>query len=146
MKRKDLKFKKGDIVEFKNLSNLYHELVACCIYHPEKIIKHKGEIIAADNDISDLPYNVRFDNEAKDCYYLPEELLELVTTNVKKIKIKYHEPITPLENINGANSDWIDLRCAEPNRVDLKAGEFKLISLNDNPLNFALYYIFLSKY
>lgn len=139
MREKELKkFKKGDIVKFKNLSNLCHELEKCGIYRPEKLIGHKGEIITVDNDNDDdLPYYVRFDNEAKDCYYLPEDLLELTTTekiiatvaNVKKIKIKYHEPITPLENINGANSDWIDLRCAEPNGVDLKTGEFKLISL-----------------
>lgn len=141
MRKKELKFKKGDIVKFKNLSNLCHELEKCGIYHPEKLIEHKGEIIDIDfidiDNSDDLPYYVRFDNEEKDCYYLPEDLLELATAeklvatvaNVKKIKIKYHEPITPLENINGANSDWIDLRCAEPNGVDLKTGEFKLISL-----------------
>lgn len=135
MRKKELKFKKGDIVKIKNLSNLCHKLKTCFIYYPEKIIEHKGEIIAVDGN--DLPYYVCFDNETKDCYYLPEELLELATTekvvttvaDIKKIKIKYHEPITPLENINGANSDWIDLRCAEPNGVDLKTGEFKLISL-----------------
>lgn len=103
-------------------------------FSPEKLIEHKGEIITVDNDDDDLPYYVRFDNNEKVCYYLPEELLELAFTsnevsNNKKIKIKYHEPITHLENINGANSDWIDLRCAEPNGVDLKTGEFKLISL-----------------
>lgn len=41
------------------------------------------------------------------------------------IKIKYHADITPLEQT--ANGDWIDLRVAED--VELKAGEFKLISL-----------------
>lgn len=133
MRKKELKFKKGDIVKIKNVSNLYYKLKICGISHPEKIIEHKGEIISIYvND--DLPYYVCFDNDKKDCYYLPEELLELAFTsnevsNNKKIKIKYHEPITPLENINGANSDWIDLRCAEPNGVDLKTGEFKLISL-----------------
>lgn len=44
-----------------------------------------------------------------------------------EIKIKYHAPITPLKNIEGAKSDWIDLRCAE--NVYMKAGEFKYISL-----------------
>lgn len=138
MRKKELKFKKGDIVKFKKISNLCSMLEICGICCPKNLIEHKGEIITVDNNNNDdLPYYVRFDNEKKDCYYLPEDLLELATAekvittvaNVKKIKIKYHEPITPLENINGANSDWIDLRCAEPNGIDLKAGEFKLISL-----------------
>lgn len=136
MREKELKFKKGDIVKFKNVFDLCHKLETCGIFSPEKLIEHKGEIITVDNDDDDLPYYVRFDNDKKECYYLPEDLLELVTTeksitesNNETIKIKYHEPITPLENINGANSDWIDLRCAEPNGVDLKTGEFKLISL-----------------
>lgn len=137
MNKNELNFKKGDIVKFKNLFNLRSELEKCGIYYSEALLNFKGEIIDI-NIIDDLPYKVRFDNEAKDCYYLPESLLELATasnkfsnevSNNKKIKIKYHEPITPLENINGANSDWIDLRCAEPNGVDLKTGEFKLISL-----------------
>ena len=43
------------------------------------------------------------------------------------IKIKYHtNEIEKLRYING-NSDFIDLRAAED--VELKAGEFKLISL-----------------
>lgn len=41
------------------------------------------------------------------------------------IKVKYHTDIHPLEKIN--NGDWIDLRTAED--VELKAGEYKLISL-----------------
>ena len=42
------------------------------------------------------------------------------------IKIKYHNPnINKIEKI--AQGDWIDLRSAET--VELKAGEFKLISL-----------------
>lgn len=41
------------------------------------------------------------------------------------IKIKYHTDITPIETIK--IGDWIDLRAAED--VDLKKGEFKLISL-----------------
>ena len=44
----------------------------------------------------------------------------------KTIKIKYHNPnIEKLERINVG--DWIDLRAAET--VELKSGEFKLISL-----------------
>lgn len=43
------------------------------------------------------------------------------------IKIKYFADIIPLEYIGGNKSNWIDLRAAED--VDLKAGEFKLISL-----------------
>ena len=46
---------------------------------------------------------------------------------MKKIKIKYHSDIEPLRKIGEVKSDWIDLRTAET--VELKAGEFKLISL-----------------
>lgn len=43
------------------------------------------------------------------------------------LKIKYlNDTIVPLEYIDG-KSDWIDLRAAE--RVELKAGEFRLIHL-----------------
>lgn len=41
------------------------------------------------------------------------------------IKIKYHSDISPLEKTD--KGDWVDLRTAED--VELKAGEFKLISL-----------------
>lgn len=45
---------------------------------------------------------------------------------MSQIKIKYHNKnIDKIEKIN--NGDWIDLRSAET--VELKAGEFKLISL-----------------
>ena len=47
--------------------------------------------------------------------------------NTETIKIKYHtDEIEKLRYIDG-KSDWIDLRAAE--NVELKAGEFKLISL-----------------
>lgn len=47
--------------------------------------------------------------------------------NKETIKIKYHsDEIEKLTYIDG-KSDWIDLRCAE--ETELKAGEFKLISL-----------------
>ena len=47
--------------------------------------------------------------------------------NTETIKIKYHtDGIEKLRYIDG-KSDWIDLRAAED--VELKAGEFKLISL-----------------
>ena len=46
---------------------------------------------------------------------------------MEKIKIKYHtDEIEKLRYIDG-KSDWIDLRAAED--AELKAGEFKLISL-----------------
>ncbi|MDY6328374.1 MAG: deoxyuridine 5'-triphosphate nucleotidohydrolase [Lachnospiraceae bacterium] len=46
---------------------------------------------------------------------------------MEKIKIQYlNDDIKKLEYIDG-KSDWIDLRSAE--RVELKAGEFKLIHL-----------------
>ena len=41
------------------------------------------------------------------------------------IEVKYHADIHPLEKLD--KGDWIDLRVAED--VELKAGEFKLISL-----------------
>jgi dUTP pyrophosphatase len=45
-----------------------------------------------------------------------------------KIKIKYHSSeLTPLKFVGDNKSDWVDLRAAE--RVELKAGEFKLINL-----------------
>jgi len=44
-----------------------------------------------------------------------------------KIKIKYATDIDKLDFVEGDKSDWIDLRAAED--VELKAGEFKLISL-----------------
>ena len=47
--------------------------------------------------------------------------------NKETIKIKYHtDEIEKLRYIDG-KSDWIDLRSAE--NVELKAGDFKLISL-----------------
>lgn len=42
-----------------------------------------------------------------------------------RIPIRYHADIQPIEAY--INGDWIDLRAAED--VELKAGEFKLISL-----------------
>lgn len=44
---------------------------------------------------------------------------------MQKIKIKYHKDILPI--VVEENGDWIDLRSAED--VDLKTGEFKIISL-----------------
>lgn len=132
----ELKFKKGDVVSIKLSSNIYTKIKECGIENTNSLynllLLDTGVVIEANaNNI--LPYLVWF-GKTKKQFYLTEELLEPVFTsnevsNNKKIKIKYHEPITPLENINGANSDWIDLRCAEPNGIDLKTGEFKLISL-----------------
>ena len=42
-----------------------------------------------------------------------------------KVQVKYHADIYPLEKTE--KGDWIDLRVAED--VELKAGEFKMISL-----------------
>ena len=42
-----------------------------------------------------------------------------------KIQVRYHADIPPLERL--PQGDWIDLRAAE--EVDLKAGEYRLISL-----------------
>lgn len=47
---------------------------------------------------------------------------------MEQIKIKYfYKDMPKLEKIGGNKSDWIDLRSAED--IDMKAGEFKLISL-----------------
>lgn len=51
-----------------------------------------------------------------------------VEGEVLEIKIKYHDPeLGKLEFVGGDKSDWIDLRSAE--RVDMEAGQFKIISL-----------------
>jgi len=44
---------------------------------------------------------------------------------METIKIRYHADIDPLEKTE--RGDWVDLRAAED--VELKAGEFKIISL-----------------
>lgn len=55
------------------------------------------------------------------------DYIEGENTNMKEIRIKYHnKDIEKIKNIEG-KSDWYDLRAAED--VTLKAGEFKLISL-----------------
>lgn len=144
--KKELKFKVGDIVKIKQTVNIYQELANYGINNriidppiptmPDNLYNAlllDTAVILETNTTDFLLYLVLF-REINKKFYISEELLELAFTsnevsNNKKIKIKYHEPITPLENINGANSDWIDLRCAEPNGVDLKTGEFKLISL-----------------
>ena len=46
---------------------------------------------------------------------------------METIKIKYFADIDKLKFIEGDKSNWIDLRSAED--IELKAGEFKLISL-----------------
>jgi dUTP pyrophosphatase len=43
------------------------------------------------------------------------------------VKIKYHAQISDLENIEGAKSDWIDLRTAD--NYYLHKGDFVLINL-----------------
>jgi dUTP pyrophosphatase len=144
--KKELKFKVGDIVQIKQTVNIYQELANCGINNriidppiptmPDNLYNAlllDTAVILETNTTDFLPYLVLF-REINKKFYISEELLKSVTTsnevsNNETIKIKYHEPITPLENINGANSDWIDLRCAEPNGIDLKTGEFKLISL-----------------
>ena len=51
---------------------------------------------------------------------------ETPKAGAKRIEIKYHADIEHLRYIDG-KSDWIDLRAAED--VEMKAGEFRLISL-----------------
>lgn len=66
-----------------------------------------------------------FNSEMK-CDYCGNTFME--KRPMEKIKIKYFDnEIDKLKNIEGAKSDWIDLRSAET--VELKKGEFHLISL-----------------
>lgn len=45
------------------------------------------------------------------------------------IRIKYlYDDLVRLQNIEG-KSDWIDLRCANKDDIEMKAGEFRLIPL-----------------
>lgn len=48
-----------------------------------------------------------------------------MTNEQLTVKIKYHGDVKPIEVFE--NGDWIDLRAAED--VEMKAGEFRLISL-----------------
>ena len=54
-----------------------------------------------------------------------EKVIAMQETTVLTIQVRYHADIPPLEKL--PQGDWIDLRAAET--VDLKAGEFRLISL-----------------
>lgn len=65
-----------------------------------------------------------------DCSYYTTEDVSMImerinNVNTNTIKIKYFTDVEPIEKIN--KGDWIDLRAAE--RIELKAGEFKLIPL-----------------
>lgn len=57
--------------------------------------------------------------------YTNSELSSVESEPYLNIKVKYFEPIPLLEKISVG--DWVDLRCAE--RVELKAGEYKLLRL-----------------
>ena len=57
---------------------------------------------------------------------LSKNAIEMEEVVYMNIDIKYHADITPISSPD-EKSDWIDLRVAED--VELKAGEFKLISL-----------------
>lgn len=48
-----------------------------------------------------------------------------MSNDKQTIKIKYHADIPPI--VVNPNGDWVDLRAAED--VEMKAGDFKLISL-----------------
>ena len=54
-----------------------------------------------------------------------EKVIAVQDKNLLTIQVRYHADIPPLEKL--PQGDWIDLRAAET--VDLKAGEFRLISL-----------------
>ena len=82
-----------------------------------KVIRLLREIIDNNNRILDLNDRIiKFNKELMDRLY-PTEL---------EIKIKYFDrEIEKIQKIS--KGDWIDLRCAE--RVELKAGEYKLLRL-----------------
>ena len=54
-----------------------------------------------------------------------EKVIAMQESDSLTIQVRYHADIPPLEKL--PQGDWIDLRAAET--VDLKAGEFRLISL-----------------
>jgi hypothetical protein len=72
------KFKVGDIVIIRLLPGIIEKLENCgiCYWCSENLLNINGEIIKVNYN-SNLPYYVRFDNDKKDCYYLPEDLLEI---------------------------------------------------------------------
>ena len=91
-----------------------------CYYYEHPTNPSKNYIVIRNNS-----YNMVRSIVSK---YIPTDI-DVVRYKFKydlKILVKYHADIYPIE-ATVANSDWIDLRVAED--VELKAGEFKLISL-----------------
>ena len=82
---------------------------------------YESEEDAYDNLSQQIPFSLNFNSVAPDKYYLVRE--------VPTIKVRYHKELCPdlieMEKID--KGDFIDLRAAE--NVNLKTGEFKLISL-----------------
>ena len=81
---------------------------------------YESEEDAYDN-LQQIPFSLNFNSVAPDKRYLVPE--------VPTIKVRYHKELCPdlIEMKKVDKGDFIDLRAAET--VDLKAGEFKLISL-----------------
>jgi len=72
--------------------------------------------------------NWGYNHECNSCHHrwLNSDIVDELPTS-ETIKIVYHDPTMPkIVNVEG-KSDWYDLRAAET--VELKAGEYKLISL-----------------
>ena len=102
-----------------------------------------GDMLVGEDDIGfidDATFVTELSKDERYILYLDkqgystEEIVEATGWGIQKvrkigtsmeIKVRYHADIEPLCEISGG--DWIDLRAAED--VELKAGEFKLISL-----------------
>ena len=83
--------------------------------------KHCGIEIPSTSEV-----NLCFECGRKEIQKVNEVVSEIEKTPF--IKVKYHDPaLKDLCPIEGAKSDWIDLRSAET--VEMKQGEYRLISL-----------------
>lgn len=108
-------YEKGDIV-YDVFDKEYHEI--------QSVDTKEMKLICKDGKILSLTPNIRATLETtNNCKIIDKRIAVL---DSKKIKIKYFgDDIVKLQQIQIGN--WIDLRSAET--IELKKGEFKLISL-----------------
>ena len=82
----------------------------------------RDSLTGFENSLTDI-----LENAIKSDVAYHEKVQSALDRAARSIRIHYHLPeLHRLEYIDG-KSDWIDLRAAE--RVHLKAGDFRLISL-----------------